>query len=158
MTIWTESVLSVTLCVLVLCMSASPAISGSKTMPGPFAAEVVDVYDGDTLTVRLTIWLGQTVTTSVRMTGIDTPELRGRCPEEIERAVLARDRLTELVAGGMTLLDVQNGKYAGRVLGTVRLPDGRDAGKVLISEGLARAYDGGVRLPWCPQKEAALTR
>ena len=39
-------------------------------------------YDGDTLTVDAEPWPGLTARTSVRVDGIDTPEIRGRCPAE----------------------------------------------------------------------------
>ena len=36
----------------------------------------------------------------------------------------------------------------GRLLAWLML-DGRDVGRVLISENLARPYDGGQRMAWC---------
>jgi endonuclease YncB( thermonuclease family) len=58
-------------------------------LPGPIPAEVLEVVDGDTLTVRALIWLGQVVETNVRVDGIDTPEIRARCDRERKLAAEA---------------------------------------------------------------------
>lgn len=120
------------------------------SMPGPFAADVVEVVDGDTLEVRVQIWLGQDVITRVRMTGIDTPELRGKCPAEKAMAQAAKEMLARLVAdGGVVLRDVSYDKYGGRVLAVVSTRDGRNLAELLIAAGLARPYGGTARAGWC---------
>ncbi len=53
-----------------------PALAG-ETIPGPVTGAVISVYDGDTLTVDASPWPGLTVRTSVRIDGVDTPEIRG---------------------------------------------------------------------------------
>ncbi|WP_413204491.1 thermonuclease family protein [Rhodospirillum sp. A1_3_36] len=119
---------------------------------GPVQAEVQSVYDGDTMKVLAAIWPDQVVLTSVRLNGVDTPEIRGKCPEEKAKAKAARDRVRALVAENgsrVLLLGVQRGKYAGRVVANVAMPDGRDLSQVLVSEGLARLYDGKTRQSWC---------
>ncbi|MCF4164336.1 thermonuclease family protein [Zavarzinia compransoris] len=121
-----------------------------KEMPGPFFAEVIEVVDGDTMDVRVHIWLGQEVVTRVRLAGIDTPELRGECPAEKALAARARDMLSNLVAAGeVTLRDVAFDKYGGRVLARVTDGEGRALGERLIAAGLARPYDGKARAGWC---------
>ncbi len=50
--------------------------------------------------------------------------------------------------GVVTVSDVELGKYAGRVLGSVSV-DGKDLVEALISAGHGRAYDGGARESWC---------
>ncbi len=50
-------------------------------------------YDGDTLTVDAEPEPGLTARTSVRVDGIDTPEIRGGCPAEKALALQARDFL-----------------------------------------------------------------
>lgn len=122
----------------------------SGTMPGPFSAEVLQVVDGDTLEVRVAIWLGQDVVTHVRLLGIDTPELRGKCDAEKAKAAAARDLLRSLVEGQpVTLRDVAYDKYGGRVLALVSGADGKPLADRLITAGLARAYDGKARAGWC---------
>ncbi len=65
--------------------------------PGPIAADVVRVYDGDTLTVDAHPWPHITVRTSVRVDGIDAPEIRGKCDSEKALAREAREPAGETV-------------------------------------------------------------
>ena len=81
-------------------LAAPPAAVGGERLAGPFAATVERVIDGDSLAVRVKIWLGLDVSTVVRLRGIDAPELSARCPEERRRALAAREGLAALVAGG----------------------------------------------------------
>lgn len=113
-------------------------------------ASVVSVYDGDTLTVDAFPWPGQTQRTSVRINGIDTAEMRGKCPLEKEKARAAKARTIELAGDAVTLVNIHLGKYAGRVVASVILKDGRDLATVLIDDGFARPYSGkGARKSWC---------
>lgn len=129
---------------------AGPAFPGQAPLPGPIPADVLDVVDGDTIAVRATIWLGQAVETHVRLEGIDTPELRGRCPQETERAEAARALARRLLADGRArLLDVQADKYGGRVRARVMTSTGADLAQSLLDAGLARPYHGEKRQPWC---------
>lgn len=124
-------------------------------LAGPLSAEVVEVVDGDTLDVRVTIWLGQDLRTRVRVDGVDTPELRGRCPRETEMAQEAKRFVARFLAEGAVLLhDIQNDKYGGRVRARVIRPGGDDLAQALIRAGLARAYGGDARQPWCAMAEA----
>jgi micrococcal nuclease len=124
--------------------------AGREVLPGPVKAEVLKVLDGDTLTVRARIWVGQDLEISVRVAGIDTPELRARCDRERILARQARDAVrAAVVSGRVRLFDVKYGKYAGRVLARVEAEDGRDIAKLLTDAGLARPYDGGKRSGWC---------
>ena len=112
-------------------------------------ARVISVYDGDTIMVEADIWPGMTWRGSVRVLGVDTPEIRGRCDEEKQLALAARDFVRERVGQTITLVGVERGKYAERVVASVRLADRTDLAKALIEAGHGRPYDGGVREPWC---------
>ena len=70
---------------------APAAAVGADPIPGPVNARVVSVYDGDTLTVDAEPWPGLTARTAVRVAGVDTPEIRGKCPAEKDMAIRARD-------------------------------------------------------------------
>lgn len=130
-------------------MIAGPS-TAAEVLPGPVVAEVVEVIDGDTLRVRAHIWLGQTVEVSVRIAGVDAPELRGRCAEERQAAAAARSLLAALTADGTVLLrDVTHDKYGGRVVALVADRTGRDLGQAVVEAGLARFYGGGSRRSWC---------
>lgn len=111
--------------------------------------DVVSVYDGDTFTADVEIWPRLTHRVSVRIIGIDTPELRSKCQAEKDMARAARQRLEALLsADAVVLTDVRLGKFAGRVLAKVLTPAG-DVSAILIAEGIARPYHGGRRQPWC---------
>lgn len=126
------------------------ASSRDRALPGPIPAEMVRVIDGDTLAVRARIWLDQDVTTLVRIDGIDTPELDAACAAERARGLAAQAALAWLVgADPVALSDVDYDKYGGRVRAKVTTAAGADVAETLIAAGLARAYAGGARQPWC---------
>jgi len=138
----------------------SPVEAGAgEALAGPVRAEVLEVIDGDTIRVGAHIWLGQRVTTLVRLSGVDAPELKADCAEERRLAELARrllrDRLGE---GDVWLTDIEYEKFAGRVLARVATADGSDLSHGLLQAGLARPYDGGKRASWCPPLAAASER
>lgn len=119
-------------------------------LPGPVPAEVLRVVDGDTIEVRAHIWLGQQVTTLVRLARIDAPELKGKCESERAAARRAKARIEEKVAGGEVVLrDIRFEKYAGRVMSRVETSNGEDLAAALKREGLVRAYGGAKREGWC---------
>ena len=125
-------------CVLVKSAGAVPA--------------VVDyVLDGDTFAARVALADDIKITVRVRLADVDTPELNGKCADEIAMAVQARDRLSQLLRVGdiVDLRDVRDDKYLGRIDARVFTADGRDVSKILIDEKLGRPYDGGRRLPLC---------
>lgn len=117
-------------------------------MIGVFAALVLSVTDGDTFRARVPVWDNVDIVTAVRIRGIDTPEMKGKCPAEKAAALAAKERLTSLLNGPVTLLHVEPDKYAGRVDADVSV-NGTSVAAVLIAEGLARPYTGGARQGWC---------
>lgn len=117
---------------------------------------VVNVHDGDTITINLPglpDLFGKSI--GIRLNGIDTPELTSSCTTsalriaEKAKAIIARDKLTELVnsAKVITLVNPQRDKYF-RIAATVMLDD-VSVGQVLIDQGLADPYDGGTKRGWC---------
>ena len=94
----------------------------------------------------------------IRVHGIDTPEKRpkrkGRTQPGLARekaaAKAARQAAIALLESNglqFQVTNIQLGKYAGRVLGSV-IVDGVDLGDHLISLGLAKSYDGGTKPDW----------
>lgn len=121
-----------------------------RVLPGPVRATVLDATDGDTLRVRARIWLGIDLDVRVRLSGIDAPELRGRCAAEREAALAARDLLARRLVGASVLLrDIRHDKYGGRVVARVEGPDGRDVSAALLETAGVRAYGRGPRVGWC---------
>lgn len=115
-----------------------------------FAASVMSTTDGDTFKARIEVWQGVEVVTAVRVLGIDTPEIKGKCQAEKDKAQLAKQRLNALLASGnVTVTQVMNDKYAGRIDAVVMV-DGVRIADTLIAEGFARKYTGGTRQGWCP--------
>lgn len=116
------------------------AVAAMMACAAPAAAQQrAYAVDGDTLRVG-----GE----RVRIMGLDTPELHGRCPREVAMARRAQARMGQLVAGGVFLSPHGRDRY-GRLLAVVRDRSGRDLALVMIREGLARPYEGGRRDGWC---------
>ncbi len=124
----------------------------SKELFGPYKADVISVYDGDTFRANIHLFPGLSYNRSIRINGIDTPELRAKCPLEKAKALTAKGSLQALLfEGDVVLAHVHEGKYAGRVVADVFLHDGTNVGGELVSRGLARSYDGKeARASWCP--------
>ena len=92
----------------ILLLLAVPALAFELQVP----ADVISVYDGDTFTVDAYYWPGHTTRVSVRVAGVDTPEIRGKCQREKDLAVRARDFVRATVGASVQLTDVRPGKYA----------------------------------------------
>ncbi len=126
-----------------------PAIAG-QTLAGPYAARVERVVDGDTLAVRVPVWIGQELSVLVRIRGIDAPEGSGRCAAERRLAKRAGAYLAAMVAGGpVRLTRISGGKYFGRVIADVTTAEGNDVARQLLSRKLVRPYRGKTRTGWC---------
>ena len=87
---------------------------------------------------------------SIRILGIDTPEIRGKCSKEKELALKARVFANKAFrsANKIEFKNLQWGKYGGRLLSDVYLDD-KLYSKMIIDEGLARPYDGKTKKGWC---------
>lgn len=97
-------------------------------------AEVLNIINGDTIRVSAHMWPGQQWLGLIRLRGIDTPELRGKCQAEKDQAILSRDTLVSLVPPRVLLANIQFGKFAGRYVATV-MAGPRDLADVLMEEG-----------------------
>ena len=114
-------------------------------------ARVDYIVDGDTFAGVVTLDGDIDITVRVRILDIDTPEIHSDCEFEREMAARARSRLGELIpVGSVVELDnIKDDKYLGRIDATVTDASGRNIGDVMVTEGLARRYNGGRRRPWC---------
>lgn len=121
-----------------------------ETVAGPVEARVLRVIDGDSFVAEARVWPGHTVTVSVRIRGIDAPELRSRCAAERAAATNAREALRSLIGEGpVALTNIGGGKYYGRVLSDVMAADGRPVATIMLSTANARPYGGGARTSSC---------
>lgn len=109
--------------------------------------KVIKVYDGDTITIasRLSNLENPIYRFSVRLHGIDSPEIKGQTFAEKELAIIARDALHTLIFGKIvTLRNVSTEKY-GRVLADVYLDD-LHINNWMLQEKYAVPYDGGLKI------------
>jgi endonuclease YncB( thermonuclease family) len=86
--------------------------------------------------------------------GVDAPEMGSRAKCEAERllALKAKARLKELLLSGVPRIEDSGARdrtSSRRPLINIYLADGREVGKVLISEGLAREWRPKQRIDWC---------
>lgn len=105
------------------------------------AARTNCVVDGDTFWFR-----GE----KIRIADIDTPELSPpRCVREAQLGEAAKRRLNSLLNAGSFSLSAgwRDEDQYGRKLRTV-YRDGQSLGGILVSEGLARRWEGSRR-SWC---------
>jgi len=129
----------------------SPYAMADAPLPGPIPAEVIRVVDGDTIKVRARIWVDQSVEVSVRLAGIDAPEIyRPRCDAEKAPARAAKEAVAAQVGDMVELRDIRNGKYAGRVVADTILSDGESLSARLVAQG--HAIPDGAEKPWCKPK------
>ena len=108
--------------------------------------QVIKVYDGDTITIAAKLpYAGSPLYRfSVRLNGIDTPEIKGKSEDEISVAKEARDALSALILHkNVVLKNVATEKY-GRILADVYL-DELHINKWLIDQRFAVKYDGGTK-------------
>jgi endonuclease YncB( thermonuclease family) len=123
-------------------MSGTPSTSSERSMAIPSR--------------RGCIWRpGLELTTRVRLRGIDAPELKASCAQELRMAEAAGDALRGLLdEGEVAIYHIGPDKYNGRVVADVatrRTPNVSDA---LFAGGHVRKYDGGHRIGWCADARA----
>lgn len=107
----------------------------------------VTVVDGDTVRIVPT---GDTDGFTLRMLGLDTPELHSKCEGEKAKALAAKARLIELTKNGVRIVSDLSKDLYGRYIVRIFDKQGRDLAEVLIAEGHARTYDGKTaRKGWC---------
>ena len=110
---------------------------------------VIKVYDADTITIasKLPFDNSPMYRLSVRLNGIDTPEIKGKgvSDEEKEAAKNARDFVSNLILNKFVRLEnIENEKY-GRILADVYVGD-IHINKLLLEEKYAVKYDGGTKI------------
>lgn len=103
-----------------------------------YKAKVIDIYDGDSITILVDLGFSITVKKKVRLYGIDTPELRGT---EREDGLKALNYLKSLVLNKDVIVQTykdKTGKY-GRLLATIYL-DEININEKLVNENYAMPY------------------
>lgn len=115
-------------------------------IPPVSEGKVIKVYDGDTITIASKMpWKDSPYYRfSVRLNGIDCPEIRGKSENEKKCAKMAQKMLSGNILNKIvTLKNVSLEKY-GRILADVYLND-INITKCLVDSNLAVEYHGGTK-------------
>jgi len=135
---------------LILCLILQIQVQAKPQYGTVTVSKVISVYDGDTFRGNIDSLppiVGKNI--PIRVNGIDTPEIRGKCQYEKDLALEARDFVRAKLANAkeIKLTNLQRGKYF-RVVANV-LVDGVSLEKELLDNELAYEYSGGRKLSWC---------
>lgn len=116
-------------------------------VPPVTKGQVVKVYDGDTITIASKLpWNNSPLYRfSVRLNGIDTPEIKGSNDDEKELAKIARNLITDMAMNKTVILKNVGTEKFGRLLADVYL-EGINLNELLVSKRLAVRYDGGTKI------------
>ena len=140
-----------TLSLAIICGADNPAHARGDETYGDLEAQYETCYDGDTC--RFDIpgvhpSIGEDM--PVRLYGVDTPEIRGKCEREKVLAKIVRDYVRGVLkeAKKIELRNIQRGKYF-RFVARINA-DGVDLTEDLIEKGYGGRYDGGKKENiWC---------
>lgn len=135
---------------LLTALATFPALAEPACGFYQYRADIVDVYDGDTITADIDLgfntWRrGE----KLRLYGLDTPEVRG--PDKA-LGLIARDALAGRILGKQVTIctikdenstEEEREKY-GRYLAKVYIGD-ELVNDWMIGQGFGRAYSGGAR-------------
>ena len=118
-----------------------------------YCVTYVKNYDADTITFNikgLHPIIGNKI--SIRVNGIDTPEMRGGSDCEKKRSIESKLMVQKMMkeAKQIDLLNISKGKYF-RIVADVMVDGNVSVAKMLMDTGYAYPYDGGTKLKidWC---------
>ncbi len=142
--------MSIKIAVVLLVTSFTFSVQAKPQYGTVTVSKVISVYDGDTFRVNIDSLppiVGKNI--AIRVNGVDTPEIRGKCLYEKNLALKARDFVRDRLANAkeIKLTNLQRGKYF-RVVANV-LVDGVSLEQELLDNKLAYKYSGGKKLSWC---------
>jgi len=113
-------------------------------------AKCVSVYDGDTIHVVFKMpetnkyhrWI-------IRMSGIDTPEIKTKNTAEKTKAIEVRDYLRNKILDKIIILECLDFDKYGRLLGNIFIiNENITLNQQLINNGMAKIYNGGTKEDW----------
>jgi endonuclease YncB( thermonuclease family) len=129
----------------------APQFGGKGNLEPSQVAIFHGCHDGDTCTFTLPAVpppFGNRI--PIRLAGVDTPEIHGKCEREKFLARQAQSLTSRLLseAKQIEFVDMRRDKYF-RVLAGI-LADGRDVATALVEQRLAIPYGGGTKTAnWC---------
>jgi micrococcal nuclease len=115
-----------------------------------FIVKIDRVYDGDTAMFTMPSLPNGLQNLSVRLLGIDAPEMRSKCSNEQTGALLAKQFLVNEIEGKIvTLHECTWDKYGGR-LDCIVSKDGQNINQKMLDKGLVVRYNGTKKSHnWC---------
>ena len=123
------------------------------------AVDVIRTIDGDTFEARVHLEGGLDLNTRVRLRGIDAPELKAACAQELQMAEAATGALRALLGeGDVRIFNIGPDIYAGRVVADVATRRTGNVSTAMLAAGHARSYGGGHRNGWCANVGQALPK
>ena len=128
-----------------------PSYSSAKSFGEYQGAVYLQNYDGDTIRFDLPKYppiAGDDI--RVRVNGIDTPEIKGKCEKEKYEAQQAKEMVADILkdAEQIALKNMERGKYF-RIAADV-IVDGENLADMLVEAGMAVRYNGGKKTKnWC---------
>jgi endonuclease YncB( thermonuclease family) len=156
--------IGITLLVLLLLSNAwaddeiSPEALAQSASNNVYMGYIMRIVDGDTVDALVSVWLDQFAIVRIRLlvadgSGIDTPELQGKCDKEKVLAKLAKAKLQELLPVDIVIhvTMITHDKYGGRINAAI-LIDGaqKDVGWEMVKTGYAVTYNPNEkRKSWC---------
>ena len=108
---------------------------------------VIKVYDGDTILIasKLTYSESPLYRYTVRLNGIDSPEMKSKNESEKTCALISQKELSNIILNKVvTLQNIQTDKY-GRILADVYLKK-LHLNNYMLNKRLAVVYDGGTKI------------
>lgn len=121
-------------------------------LKGTFRAKVVDVYDGDTITIVIFNKCGFEKH-KLRMYGYDSPEMKPRLDvanreNEIEKAKVAKKYLSDIVLNNIIEFESMGFDKYGRLLGKayqLNYCSKVELNQLMIDQGYGYPYYGGTK-------------
>ena len=109
--------------------------------------KVISVYDGDTITIagKLPYKESPIYRFKIRLSGIDSPEIRSNNSEEKEMAKIVKDKLNKKINGKIIELKNNKNEKYGRILANVWL-DNEDINEWMLKNRYAIEYKGKTKV------------
>ena len=130
-------------------VQVTPQLTTPKVEDFTTITAIQSVYDGDTFKVDFDCDVDVFCKNmSIRINGIDTPEIRGTKGKEREMALKAKAFTKKYLenAKNIELKNLDRGKYF-RLVSDVYVDD-QNLATLLMEAGLAKPYDGGKKPVW----------
>ena len=119
-------------------------------------AKVAKVYDPDTITIVFE-YFGQMLKLSMRLNGIDAPELKSKIKDESDACKKGIKLMNDLLLDKIVFVELDKYDKYGRILGIVNTIEPIKDGLVCVNEYLlkynyVRVYGGEKKLEWTQQE------